>query len=248
MKNIPIVALAIEEEENAKKLAEELNSEFYTDLSRINEECLYLRYDLEGLKLVCGDKCLTNDFSSMKNRLKAGNLQQEMIIKAVRIKKHEGILNVLDATAGMGEDSLILAAAGFNISMCEYNPIISALLSDSLKRAREDELLADLVKRMELLKCDSIEYMNKLKKAPDVILLDPMFPERNKSALIKKKFQLLQRIESPCGDEARLLEAAINAKPKKIVIKRPLKGEYLANKKPDFSYSGKAIRYDCILC
>ena len=74
-----------------------------------------------------------------------------------------------------------------------------------------------------------------------------MFPERNKSSLIKKKFQLLHNLESPCASEHELLEAGLAAKPKKIVIKRPLKGPYLDGVKPDYSYTGKAIRFDCII-
>ena len=80
---------------------------------------------------------------------------------------------------------------------------------------------------------------------PDVVLLDPMFPVRGKSAAVKKKFQLLQRLERPCDDEAALLCAARAACPKKIVVKRPAKGAPLAGEKPDYSISGKAIRYDC---
>ena len=82
---------------------------------------------------------------------------------------------------------------------------------------------------------------------PDVILLDPMFPEREKSSLIKKKFQLLQKLESPCPDEAALLKAALAAQPHKIIVKRPLKGPFLAGRKPDFSIKGKSVRYDCIV-
>ena len=89
--------------------------------------------------------------------------------------------------------------------------------------------------------------MQNLDYKPDVILLDPMFPERTKSALIKKKFQILHKIESPCTNETELLNSAIKANPKKIVIKRPLKGEYLAGIKPNYSIKGKAIRYDCII-
>jgi 16S rRNA (guanine1516-N2)-methyltransferase len=82
---------------------------------------------------------------------------------------------------------------------------------------------------------------------PDVIYLDPMFPERQKSGLIKKKFQLLQRLESPCADEEELLSAALAARPLRIVIKRPLKGPPLAGATPSYSLKGKAIRYDCIV-
>ena len=78
-----------------------------------------------------------------------------------------------------------------------------------------------------------------------MIFLDPMFPERQKSALIKKKMQLLQKLESPGTDEQAMLDAAMAVRPRKIVVKRPLKGPFLAGRKPDYSISGKAIRCDC---
>ena len=43
---------------------------------------------------------------------------------------------------------------------------------------------------MQLFEENSLSALPRLSAAPDVILLDPMFPERQKSALIKKKFQL----------------------------------------------------------
>ena len=104
---------------------------------------------------------------------------------------------------------------------------------------------------MELHLGDSIEAMNRAEDSiggiPDLVLLDPMFPERQKSALVKKKFQLIHRLESPCMEEETLLNAAIAAGPRKILIKRPLKGPWLAGRKPGYSISGKAVRYDCIL-
>ena len=81
---------------------------------------------------------------------------------------------------------------------------------------------------------------------PDVIYLDPMFPERSKSSLVKKKFQLLHELERPCDSEEELLEAAISARPRKIVIKRPRKAPSLAGRAPSHTLSGKKIRYDVI--
>ena len=81
----------------------------------------------------------------------------------------------------------------------------------------------------------------------DVVYLDPMFPGRSKSAAVKKKFQFLHRLEMPCEDEMALLEAARAAHPRKIVIKRPVKGPHLAGVKPDYTLRGKAVRYDCIV-
>ena len=79
----------------------------------------------------------------------------------------------------------------------------------------------------------------------DVIYLDPMFPGRQKSGLINKKLQLIQKLEPPCSDEVELFEAAIQAKPSKIIVKRPLKSPFLAGKNPTYELKGKAIRYDC---
>ena len=74
-----------------------------------------------------------------------------------------------------------------------------------------------------------------------------MFPERTKSALVKKKFQLLHLLERPCENEAALLDAALSAHPKRVVIKRPAKGPYLAGVKPSYSLTGSAVRFDCIV-
>ena len=187
------------------------------------------------------------DFREMLPRLKQSNLQREMLVKAARIKGQEMPQTLVDATGGFGEDSLILAAAGFQVRLYEFDEIIAALLQDCMDRAREIPELMEAVGRMELVCGDSVQGMRSLDYKPDIVLLDPMFPARQKSALIKKKFQLIQRLESPCSTEADLLEAAIAAAPKRIVIKRPLKGPYLAEKKPSYSLEGKAIRYDCFV-
>ncbi|MDY2625388.1 MAG: class I SAM-dependent methyltransferase, partial [Coriobacteriales bacterium] len=119
--------------------------------------------------------------------------------------------------------------------------------ADALRRARELPQLDSAASRMTLLEGDSIAALQALSKPVDVVLLDPMFPERRKSASVKKKFQLLHRLERPCDNEDELLQAALDAHPRKVVIKRPLKGPYLAGKKPSYSLSGKSVRYDCLV-
>ncbi|MCR5800331.1 MAG: class I SAM-dependent methyltransferase [Lachnospiraceae bacterium] len=205
---------------------------------------LILRFGPDGVTLTGAGGTMRGDFASMLPRLKTGNMQHELLVKAVRIKGC--IPKVMDATAGMGEDSLILAAAGFDVTMYEYNPIIAALLADAMKRAVNDTQLCNIVSRMHLNCADSTEAMKNSGGAYDVILLDPMFPDRKKSALVKKKFQILHDVERPCLHERELLEAALMAKAKKTVIKRPVKGAYLAGIKPDYSLAGKVIRFDVI--
>ena len=199
----------------------------------------------EGLALHGDGMLLRADFAKSLNRLKPGKLQQELLVKAAKVKGCQIPLAV-DATAGLGEDALLLAAAGFEVWMFERDAVIAALLRDALGRALADERLASVAARMTLFEEDSLNALPCLDRQPQVVVLDPMFPARTKSASVGKKFQLLQQLEQPCFDEEELLEAAYAAHPRKIVIKRPLKGPFLAGKKPSYSLRGKAIRYDCI--
>lgn len=208
---------------------------------------LSLRLDSTGVSLVSEGQILQGDFTRMLPRLKNGRLQGEMLVRAAKIKGTDGPLTALDATAGLGEDSLLLAAAGFHVILYERNPVIYELLRDAVARAMSHPELADTVTRMDVRFGDSVEAMARLESSPDVILLDPMFPERQKSALVKKKLQMIQKLEEPCVDERKLLLTAMGAKPRKLIVKRPSKGPYLADIKPDYSLPGKAVRYDCFI-
>lgn len=208
---------------------------------------LHLLYDEKGLSLRQGSIAMQGDFTQMLPRLKRGKVESEMLYKASKIKGLEGIKTAMDATAGLGEDSMLLAAAGYTVELFEKNPVIAALLEDALIRALKIPELAAMSSRMHLHTEDSIEYMVSQEKGPDLIYLDPMFPARQKSGLIKKKFQLLQQLESPEMNGEEMLAAAMGLKPTRIVVKRPLKGELLGGQKPSFSLQGKAIRYDCFV-
>ena len=85
---------------------------------------------------------LTADFARDLHRVKRGNLQRELLVRAAKIKRNpepekgagDKALTAVDATAGFGEDSLLLAAAGFSVTLFELNPVIAALLQDALRR------------------------------------------------------------------------------------------------------------------
>lgn len=198
----------------------------------------------EGLALSDGVMSIRGDLARMLPRLKPGVLQREMLVKAARVKGVDAPLAV-DATAGLGDDSLLLATAGFRVLLFERNPVIAALLADALERAAGHPELAGIVARMQLVNDDSVARLPHLEEQPDVVLLDPMFPAKHGDARAKKKLQMLQKLEQPCEDEAAILEAAFAANPRKIVVKRPLKGPFLAGRKPSYTLTGKTIRYDC---
>lgn len=219
------------------------------DASSVNElkrAGLELRRDADGLILEGDGMRLRASFDDMKRRLLHGKLNGELLVRAARLKGIEEP-TLVDATAGLGQDSLLLAAAGLSVTLIECNPVIAAMLVDAIERARRDPELADAAGRMRVIEGNSLKVLRDLSMPPDVVYLDPMFPGRSKSAAVKKKFQLLHRLEMPCEDEMALLEAARAAHPRKIVIKRPVKGPHLAGVKPDYTLRGKAVRYDCIV-
>ena len=207
---------------------------------------LELRRDADGLALAGGGMVLRADFSALLPRLRPDRLGRELLVRAARVRGVEAPTAV-DATAGLGEDSLLLAAAGFTVTMFEKDPVIAALLRDALERAAANPELAPVAARMTLVEGDSVAGLRDLGFSPDVVFLDPMFPERTKSAAVKKKFQLLHHLERQCDNEAELLGAALAACPRKVVIKRPPKGPLLAGAKPSYQVAGKAVRYDVLV-
>ena len=210
-----------------------------------------LRDGQEGLTLVGADGLeMTPALTGMLPRLRRDRLSRELLVRAAKVRGVEAP-TAFDATAGMGEDSLLLAAAGFIVTLYESDHVIAELLKDSLGRAASDPRLADPVARMQAHEGDSIAALRELASSeaapPDVVYLDPMFPERRKSAAVGKKFQLLHELERPCANPEELLDAALAVHPRKVVVKRPVKGPYLADAKPSYSLAGKAVRFDVIV-
>lgn len=248
-----VLALPGADEAAAGRLAEQLHvsvrhvtrDDQVDELAR--QAGLAVRFDAEGAALQGDGMLMRADLTAMLPRLKPGALQRELLVRAAKIKGATGELHAVDATAGLGEDALLLAAAGFTVLLFERDPVIAALLEDSLRRARMHPQLADAASRMRLAGTDSIAVLPQLSPAPDVVYLDPMFPERRKSAAVKKKFQLIHHLEQPCADQEELVGAALAAGPRKVVIKRPLKGPHLAGAKPSYSLAGKSVRYDCLV-
>lgn len=238
------VSLSIDSDFRESETAQRLLRQFS---STGDSTQLVLHLGEEGISLHAEGQTLQGDFTHMLDRLKPGRLTGELLVKAAKIKHADHPLTAIDATAGLGEDSLLLAAAGFHVTLYERNPVIFELLRDAVRRAAQIPELAEIVGRMQIFCGDSMEAMRQTNTPPDVILLDPMFPERQKSALVKKKLQMIQKLEHPCTDEETLILAAMEAKPTKLIVKRPPKGPYLAGFKPDYSITGKAVRFDCFV-
>lgn len=206
-----------------------------------------LLYGAEGLGLQAQGKApqgaVRVDFSSPRLQYRRRSGHNEILGRACGVKA-SFTPSIIDATAGLGVDSFILADLGCNLTLVERSPLVMALLEDGLERASLTDQ-GQVSARMQLQSGDSVDYLKTLEPGgADVVYLDPMFPERGKSAKAKKEMQAFQQLVAEGDNEDVLLEEARRVAKYRVVVKRPIKAHYLAAKKPGFDLRGKTIRYD----
>ena len=177
-------------------------------------------------------------------RLQGGGSGQ-MIAKAVGIQP--GVRpTILDATAGLGRDAFVFAQLGCDVSLIERQPIVAALLADGLRRAADDAEVGPIAQRMLLQQGNAIELMRNwpADTPPQVIYLDPMFPHRDKSSLVKKEMRVFRPLVGDDDDAPQLLQAALALASHRVVVKRPRKAPCIAGAPPSYKLEGKSSRFD----
>ena len=125
--------------------------------------------------------------------------------------------------------------------------MLFTLVEDGIRRGLHGkDSTAILANFMNLVKSDAVLYMDHMDREtlPDVIYIDPMYPERKKSALVKKDMQVLQRLLGKDENAAALLNTAIECAARRVVVKRPLHAPALSDIKPTTRISSKKTRYD----
>ncbi|MFH8135943.1 16S rRNA (guanine(1516)-N(2))-methyltransferase RsmJ [Pantoea osteomyelitidis] len=186
------------------------------------------------------------DFVSgaMAHRRRFGGGRGEAVAKAVGVKG-DYLPDVVDATAGLGRDAFVLAAVGCRVRMLERHPVVAALLEDGLQRGYQDaEIGGWLRERLTLLHVSSLTALNDITPQPDVVYLDPMYPHRQKSALVKKEMRVFQSLVGADEDADALLEPARRLAKKRIVVKRPDYAPPLAGVATQSAVSTKSHRFD----
>jgi len=204
---------------------------------------LRLRSTAEGAS---GAVCVDFDSNSLQYRQRHP-AQPEALLKAAAVKQGH-MTRVLDATAGFGLDAYLFAASGSVVTLCERSRILHALLDDGIRRASEssDERVRQAVSRMHLHSGDSLTLMQaQWQERPEIVYLDPMFPERKKkSAKVKKNMFLLQQLLHGNEDAPGLLAQALTLAVKRVVVKRPRHAPFLDGHAPGFTLEGKSSRFD----
>lgn len=189
------------------------------------------------------------DFEQGKNahRRQFGGGRGQPLAKAIGLKKG-ATPTIIDATAGFGRDAFVLANLGCNITLIERNPLIATLLENALQRAANNPETHDVISRMSLINEDAITHLSQRQQnPPDVIYMDPMYPSREKSALVKKDMRLLHELAGPDTDSKQLLTIAREIALKRVVVKRPKSAPFVSEQKPATNIESKNTRYDIYL-
>lgn len=242
------IAVLGEPEGAAADLAAELDLPLVAESDEFD---YLLRFEQGRLQLHSNDSkfpsALYVDFADAKLHYRAHSaMRSQNLAKAIGVKGRSG-LTVLDATAGLGKDAFLLASLGCELTMLERSPVVHALLADGLARADSyGAETAEILGRMRLQRGDFLDLaLNS--DGFDVIYLDPMFPERRKSAKVKKDMALLQQLLGSQSDGAQLLVHAMGMAKKRVVVKRAKLSPPLGESKPDIEYKGSSSRYDVYL-
>ena len=182
----------------------------------------------------------------MLHRLREASLRNELIARAMGALPKERPY-IVDATAGLGRDSLILAALGFEITMLERSPILHTELQKALKAAKK--ILPDTTARLRLIHADAIDWLKALPndQHPDIIYLDPLFPESKKSASVNKEMVMLRNLLGKEHDHADLFETAMTCAKLRVVVKRSRLASNIVERAANFSLTGKSCRFDIYL-
>jgi 16S rRNA (guanine1516-N2)-methyltransferase len=172
------------------------------------------------------------------------SLKKEPLAKALGLSKNKDQL-IFDATCGSGKDALLMLSFGARVKAFERSPIVAALIYDALRVCAGHPEISDHFKdRFEFVNDDFIALDFSKETRPDVVYLDPMYPEKKKkSALPRKEMVLFRKIVGDDADSNELFEVALKLATKRVVVKRALHAPLLANN-PTATYKGKSTRYD----
>ena len=183
---------------------------------------------------------------AVKHRLLLGGGRRQHLPKAVGMRGGQSP-TIIDATAGLGRDAFLLASLGSQVTLIERSDTIYKLLAAGMEAARQvGGLYKDIIDRMTLVHGDSIALLPHMQA--DVVLVDPMHPPRQKSALVKAEMRAIRDIVGVDEDQLLLVETALTMATKRVVLKWPAKAEALAGLQPaSHQIIGKSIRYDVFM-
>ena len=245
--------------------------------------CELLRFEQrpEGLTVLPDDGkafgAITVDLASASILRRAKQGRGGLLAKAVLPAAGQPMPLVWDVTGGLGRDAMTLALLGCEVVAFERNPFVGMLLLDARSRALNgDRQIAEAAARLTIcigdartaMRADESSSTAPASGRPDVIYIDPMFPEGNgkssgkkqgngkaavkkaavKKAAVKKDAMLLRMLvgegADPVQDE-ELFTLAMEIATSRVVVKRSLRAPAIVESPPpQASFKGKSVRVD----
>ena len=213
--------------------------------SKLDTEELYLLLNHQSLMIISPLFKPFNVYSFYQEFIakRKSGLNREILLQTINLRIGVGdLLEVLDLTAGLGRDSILMALAGFNVTMLENNPYLAIILN-YLSINFHDQL------KLTIQYINNREYLQKNSQKYHVIYFDPMFAD-GKNSLAKKDMQLIDLMIKSAdnfstADNEEVFNLARAHCLHKLVVKRDNKQQCVVSKpEPTYAKSGKTIRFD----
>ena len=246
---------------------EKLNQKRRQQLSETSIQPILLLDEKNKLSWLSNGLSVAPEWDKLQRRVVSAGRKSELLLQAAKITSDS---TVIDATAGFGHDSLILASTGTQVTMLEQQPLMALLLLAEQQRMSTLPNWQKPMSRLQIINTDALSYFAKLQaesvnaikendaKVVDIIYLDPMFPEDSyqdsktgKGAKVGKHMQALHQLARPptLEEELQLLQSAQavvsqGARQGRVVVKRPQLAPLLANQQPSESWHNEAVRFD----
>ena len=243
--------------------SDKLNQKSRQQLSQTSTQPILLLDEKDRLSWLSDGLSVAPEWDKLQRRVVSAGRKSELLLQAAKITSDS---TVIDATAGFGHDSLILASTGAQVIMLEQQPLMALLLLAEQLRMNTLPNWQKLMSRLQIINTDALNYFAILQaeaiddpKAIDVVYLDPMFPEDSyqdsktgKGAKVGKHMQALHQLACPPTpeEEMQLLQSAQavvsqNAQTSgRVIVKRPQFAPLLANQPASESWHNEAVRFD----
>ena len=249
-------------------ITDRLNQKRLQQLSTDSAQAIVLLDNKNQLSLLVDGLSVAPEWDKLQRRVVSAGRKSELLLQAAKITTDS---QVIDATAGFGHDSLILASTGAQVTMLEQQPIMALLLLAEQQRMSREPNWQKLMARLHIINTDALSYFAYLQdvtvdardtainKSADVIYLDPMFPmdsyqnsKTGKGAKVNKQMQALHQLAAPptVEQEQQLLQSAQavikngEQQSGRVIIKRPQQAPLFANQAADESWQNAALRFD----
>ena len=249
---------------NTELVTEKLNQKRRQQLSQIATQPILLLDEKDKLSWLSEGLSVAPEWDKLQRRVVSAGRKSELLLQAAKLTADS---QVIDATAGFGHDSLILASTGAQVTMLEQQPLMALLLLVEQLRMSKLPNWQKLMSRLQVINTDALTYFARFnnylgadnEQAIDVIYLDPMFPEDSyqdsktgKGAKVGKHMQALHQLAHPptLDEEQQLLQSAQavvsqnGQKQGRVIVKRPQFAPLLADQQPSESWNNEAVRFD----